>query len=112
MPRQQDDLSGVEGPGVSQPKIKAVEDCFEALLNARTNRMKWGTKEKDAQIASLSEQVTSLSNEDVTPSISEQVTLLEAAYDNLAKKHNRLIERVATPLSSKTISSVSPSSTL
>jgi hypothetical protein len=49
MPRQQEDLAGVEGEGVSQPKIKAVEDGFEALLNARTNRMKWGTKEKDAQ---------------------------------------------------------------
>lgn len=49
MPRQQDDLAGVDGPGVSQPKIKAVDESFETLLNARTNRMKWGVKEKEAQ---------------------------------------------------------------
>jgi hypothetical protein len=49
MPRQQEDLDGVEGPGVSQPKFKAVDESFETLLNARTTCMKWGVKEKEAQ---------------------------------------------------------------
>ena len=48
MPKQ-DDLAGVEGPGVSQPKIKAIDEQFDILIGAREKRMSWGKKEKDAQ---------------------------------------------------------------
>jgi hypothetical protein len=50
MPKQ-DDLAGVEGPGVSVPKIKAVEEAFDALIGARTKRMSWGEKEGEASAA-------------------------------------------------------------
>lgn len=49
MPRQQEDLTGVEGPGVSQPKIKAVDEAMENLLAARSKRMKFAEQEKEAQ---------------------------------------------------------------
>lgn len=51
MPRQQEDLAGVEGPGVSKPKIKAVDEALENLLAARSKRMKFAEQEKDAQAA-------------------------------------------------------------
>lgn len=46
-----EDLPGVEGEGVSPVKIKAMDEAFDALLGARGNRMKWATKEKEAQTA-------------------------------------------------------------
>ena len=45
---KQDDLSGVEGPGVSVPKIKAVSDAFDTLLAHRQKRMAHGEKEQEA----------------------------------------------------------------
>lgn len=47
--RNQDDLGGMNGPGVESPKIKAVDEAFDTLIGARGNRMKWGLKEKEAQ---------------------------------------------------------------
>lgn len=49
MANKQDDLTGVEGEGVSLKKIKAVDEAFGALLGARGSRMKYATKEKEAQ---------------------------------------------------------------
>lgn len=49
MPRQNEDLPGVEGEGVSQPKIKAVDEAMENLLAARSKRMKFADQEKEAQ---------------------------------------------------------------
>lgn len=46
MPKD-NDLPGVEGPGVSIPSIKAVDQAFEDLLDARSKRMKFGEKEAD-----------------------------------------------------------------
>jgi hypothetical protein len=43
-----DDLPGVEGEGVSQKKIKAVEEAFSDLLSAREKRMSHGEKEQAA----------------------------------------------------------------
>jgi hypothetical protein len=43
-----DDLPGVEGEGVSQKKIKAVEEAFGDLLSAREKRMSHGEKEQAA----------------------------------------------------------------
>jgi len=42
------DLPGVEGPGVSPVRIKAVDEAFDALIGARTKRMSWGEKEAEA----------------------------------------------------------------
>ena len=49
MPRMQDDLAGVEGEGVSQVKIKSVDEALETLLAARSKRMKLAEQEKEAQ---------------------------------------------------------------
>ncbi len=51
MPRTQDDLAGVDGPGVSQQKIKSVDEALETLLAARSKRMKMAEAEKEAQAA-------------------------------------------------------------
>ena len=51
MARQQDDLAGVEGPGVSIQKIKSVDEALETLLAARSKRMKMADQEKEAQTA-------------------------------------------------------------
>lgn len=48
MPRNEE-LPGVEGPGVSPVKVKALDEAFDELLGARKRRMDWGKKEKDAQ---------------------------------------------------------------
>lgn len=53
MAAKQDDLSGVEGPGVSPAKFKDVDEAFDTMLGARTNRMKWGKKEVEAQASLL-----------------------------------------------------------
>ena len=49
MPRQQEDLEGMKGAGVELPRIKAIDEAFDDLLGARTKRMQWGKKEKEAQ---------------------------------------------------------------
>ena len=51
MPAKNADLPGVDGPGVSQPKIKAVDEAMENLLAARSKRMKFAETERDAQAA-------------------------------------------------------------
>ncbi len=50
---KQDELAGVEGDGVSPVKFKDVDEAFDALLGARSNRMKWGKKELEAQATLL-----------------------------------------------------------
>lgn len=47
MPKQEE-LGGVEGPGVSPVKIKAVDNAFDELLSAREKRMSYGEKEGEA----------------------------------------------------------------
>lgn len=48
---KQSELDAMDGPGVAAVTIKDVDDAFDILLGARSNRMKWGTKEKEAQAA-------------------------------------------------------------
>lgn len=43
-----EDLPGVEGEGVSQKKVKAIEEAFGDLLAAREKRMSHGEKEQAA----------------------------------------------------------------
>lgn len=49
MPEKSQDLPAMEGEGVAPRKIKAVDELFDSLLGARSNRMKWAKKEKEVQ---------------------------------------------------------------
>lgn len=51
MPRQNQELPGVEGEGVSPVQIKAVDEAMENLLAARSKRMKFAEQEKESQAA-------------------------------------------------------------
>ncbi len=44
----QEDLAGVEGEGVSQKKVKAIEDGFAEMLGHRGRRMTAGKKELES----------------------------------------------------------------
>lgn len=48
MPRIQD-LPGVEGPGVSKPKIKAIEVAAGEYEKMRDTRMSWTKKEVESR---------------------------------------------------------------
>lgn len=48
------DLPGMTGEGVERPSIKAVDEAFEELINAREKRMSWGEKEGTASATLVS----------------------------------------------------------
>jgi hypothetical protein len=49
MPKNQDDLSGMDGPGVSAVRIKEVDDAAEDYLTERDKRMRQTPKEVEAK---------------------------------------------------------------
>lgn len=47
--RKQNDLPGVEGPGVSVPHVPEIEDIAEQYVNVRDRRMALTTQEVEAK---------------------------------------------------------------
>lgn len=49
MPARNVDLPGVDGPGVSRPKVKAIDIAAGEYVEVRDKRMSWTEKEVDAK---------------------------------------------------------------
>lgn len=54
MPPKQEDIPGVEGPGVSRPKVKEIDKAAAKYIGIRDDRMTLTEKEVEAR-ATLSE---------------------------------------------------------